>query len=159
MPLKTTTFSGPFTSPPENPVLAFYFSYGLAFSDPASRNITPPTAYYSSTSVLTNIDNTTTTGAQAIWDYYIDLYKPFKKVEHNVVSMTVVTDDESGNSTLFGEFVTGLARKDGKGAVKLPQAFVYEIRKAEKGKGWGGLQIWAIRCYFDRGVLKKAAGL
>jgi len=78
------------------------------------------------------------------------------------VSMTIVSDDESGNSTLFGEFVTGLARADGNGPkveVKLPQAFVYEIRKAEEGKGWGGLQIWDIRCYFDRGILREAAGV
>jgi hypothetical protein len=73
--------------------------------------------------------------------------------------MTVVTNDESGDSTLFGEFVTGLTRKDSKGAAKLPQAFVNEIKEAEEGKGWGGLQIWSIRCYFDRGILKEAAGL
>jgi hypothetical protein len=74
------------------------------------------------------------------------------------VSM-IVSDDESGNSTLFGEFATSLVRTDGKGAkeeVKLPQAFVYEIREAEEGKGWGGLQIWEIRCYFDRGILREA---
>ena len=156
MPLKTTTYSGPLTSQPENPVLAFYLTYALAFKK--SRSTAIPTDFYASTSVLTNIDNTTITGAQAIWDYYIQLYKPFE-VDHEIVSMTVVTDEDSGDNTLIGEFVTGLARNDRKETVKLPQAFVYEIRKAEEGKGSGGLQIWAIRCYFDRGLLKEAAGL
>ena len=159
MPLTTTTFRGSIPSQLENPILAFYSSYGRAFSAPSSRDTTPPTDFYASTSVLRNIDNSTISGAQAIWDYHIELYKPFEKVEHEFVSMTIVSDDESGNSTLFGEFVTGLVRSDGKEevTVKLPQAFVYEIREAEEGKGRGGLQIWEIRCYFDRGILKEAA--
>ena len=162
MPLTTTTIRGPVTSPPDNPIAAFYLSYGRAFSAPSSRTTTLPTDFYASTSILKNVDNSTISGAQAIWDYYIELYKPFGKVEHEIVSMMIVSDDESGNSTLFGEFVTGLVRADGKGAkgeVKLPQAFVYEIREAEEGKGWGGLQIWEIRCYFDRGILRDAAGV
>lgn len=162
MPLTTTTIRGPVTSPPDNPIAAFYLSYGRAFSDPSLRNITPPTDFYASTSILKNIDNSTISGAQAIWDYYIELYKPFEKVEHETVSMTIVSDDESGNSTLYTEFVTGLVKADGKGVkeeVKLPQAFVYEIREAEEEKGWGGLQIWEIRCYFDRGILKEAGGV
>ena len=64
--------------------------------------------------------------------------------------MTVVTDDESRNNTLFGDFVTTLARKDVNGTAELPQAFFYEIRNAKDGKCWGGLQIWATRCYFER---------
>jgi hypothetical protein len=161
MPVTTTTIRGPVTAPPDNPIAAFYLSYGRAFSEPFSRTTTLPTDFYASTSILKNIDNGTISGAQAIWDYYIELYKPFEKVEHEIVGMTIVSDEESGNSTLFGEFVTGLVRADGKGAkeeVKLPQAFVYEIRQAEEGKGWGGLQIWEIRCYFDRGVLREAGG-
>ena len=161
MPLTTTIIRGPITSPPDNPIAAFYLSYGRAFSAPSSRTTTLPTNFYASTSILKNIDNSTISGAQAIWDYYIELYKSFEKVEHEIVSMTIVSDDESGKSTLFGEFVTGLVRADGKGAkeVKLPQAFVYEIREAEDGKGRGGLQIWEIRCYFDRGILREAGGV
>ena len=156
MPLQTTVYNGQSTAQPENPILSFYRTYALEFKD--SRSTAKPSDFYAPNSVLTNIDNTTITGAQAIWDYYIQLYGPFQ-VEHEVVSITVVTDTESGNNTLNGEFLTILARRDGKGTVKIPQAFVYEIREAEVGQGVGGLQIWAVRCYYDRSLLKEAAGL
>jgi hypothetical protein len=57
------------------------------------------------------------------------------------------------------EVTTLLTPKGGAGVVPLPQAFVYEIDEAEQGHGTDGLQIWNLRCYFDKGILQKAAGI
>lgn len=71
----------------------------------------------------------------------------------------MVTNDQTGKHTLFIEVETGLHLKGGEGTVPLPQGFVYEIAEAESGQGTDGLQIWKLRCYFDKGLLRKAADM
>ncbi|RHZ45037.1 uncharacterized protein CDV56_102926 [Aspergillus thermomutatus] len=159
MTIRTTIHRGPLNPSAiiSNPILEFYAKYAKDFR--FAKSSTPPTAYYSTASKLINTDATIIFGAQAIWDYYIALYGQFERCEYEVISLTVIHDDETGKHTLTGEFLNTLHLKDNKGTVTLPQTFIYEIANAEEGCGTDGLQIWEVRCYFDRGILHGAATL
>ncbi|KAE8381700.1 hypothetical protein BDV26DRAFT_254887 [Aspergillus bertholletiae] len=138
-----------------SPVLSWYARYVVDFA--TAKTTTPPTKYYASTATLVNPDQSTISGADAIWDYYIHLYGQFEKCAHEVISMTALSNDETGTHTLLVETINHLHLRDNKGVVPLPQAFAYEISEAEEGAGTAGLQIWELRCYFERGLLQRVA--
>lgn len=73
----------------------------------------------------------------------------------NIVSGTA----GPGTHTLNIEYVRGLHSPDGKTITKVPQVFVYEMGPAEEGEGEGtdGLQILGVRCYYDIGLMERAA--
>lgn len=129
--------------------------YAVDFS--IAKTTTPPTKYYASSATLVNTDRSIIHGAKEIWDYYIDLYGQFERCAHDVISIVVLSDETSGKHTVIIETTNNLHLKGGRGIVPLPQAFVYEIGKSEEGCGTDGLQIWQLNCYFDRGLLDKAA--
>ncbi|KGO52878.1 hypothetical protein PEX1_022740 [Penicillium expansum] len=138
-----------------NPILSWYAKYAVDFS--IAKTTTPPTKYYASTATLVNTDASTISGAKEIWDYYIGIYGQFERCEHDLISITVLSDETTGKHTLIVETTNNLHLKGGKGIVPLAQAFVYEIAKSEGGCGTDGLQIWHLNCYFDRGLLERAA--
>lgn len=138
-----------------NRALSFYAQYAVDFT--SAKTTTPPTKYYASTATLVNTDQSTIHGAEAIWEYYIRLYEPFKCCVHDVISMTLLSDEGTDVHTLIVETTNNLHLKNGEEPVLLPQSFVYEIAKSEGGSGMHGLQINQVRCYFDRGLLQKAA--
>lgn len=151
-PLKLGNLPGTITA---NRVLSFYAQYAVDFN--SAKTTTSPTKYYSSTAILVNTDQSTIHGAEAIWEYYIRLYGPFECCAHDIISMTLVSDEGTDVHTLTVETTNNLHLKNGKEPVSLPQAFAYEIAKSEGGSGMYGLQINQVRCYFDRGLLEKAA--
>ncbi|PYI12607.1 hypothetical protein BO78DRAFT_435073 [Aspergillus sclerotiicarbonarius CBS 121057] len=176
MPSTTTTLHGPFNPPSTimtklktspHPILTWYHKYVTDFT--TSKTTTPATKYYASTATLTNPDNSIISGAQQIWDYYIEMYGRFERCGYEVISVMAVTDTDTDEGkreekhTLIVECTTSLYLKGGGAGrkVSLPQAFVYEIGNAEEGEGKGedGLQIWRLRVYFDKGLLMKAAGM
>lgn len=138
-----------------NRVLSFYAQYAVDFT--TAKTTTSPTKYYASTAILVNTDQSIIHGAEAIWGYYIHLYEPFKCCVHDVISMTLLSDEGTDVHTLIVETINNLHLKNGKEPVSLPQSFVYEIAKSQRGTGMYGLQINQVRCYFDRGLLQKAA--
>lgn len=161
MSVTTTVVKGPLNlaNPPSvfstNPVLSWYMKYAVDFS--IAKTTTPPTKYYASSATLVNTDRSIIHGAKEIWDYYIDLYGQFERCAHDVISIVILSDETSGKHTVIIETTNNLHLKGGRGIVPLPQAFVYEIGKSEEGCGTDGLQIWQLNCYFDRGLLDKAA--
>ncbi|CAI7670252.1 unnamed protein product [Penicillium discolor] len=161
MSITTTVVKGPLNLgnlPSEfstNPILSWYAKYAVDFS--IAKTTTPPTQYYASNATLVNVDQSSICGAREIWDYYIDIYGQFERCVHDLISIIVLSDEESGKHTVIVETTNNLHLKDGKGIVPVPQAFVYDIAKSEEGCGTDGLQIWKLKCYFDKGLLEKAA--
>ncbi|KAJ5154503.1 uncharacterized protein N7500_009942 [Penicillium coprophilum] len=163
MSVTTTVVKGPLNlaNPPSqittNPILSWYMKYAVDFS--IAKTTTPPTRYYASTATLVNTDRSIISGAKDIWDYYITLYGQFERCVHDLISIFVLSDETSGKHTMIVETTNNLHLKDGKGIVPLPQAFVYEIAKSEDGSGTDDLQIWEVKCYFDKGLLERAASI
>ncbi|KAH8695411.1 hypothetical protein BGW36DRAFT_361108 [Talaromyces proteolyticus] len=157
--ITATVLQGPFShsASSSNPILSWYAKYAADFAH--NKGTTPPTNYYASTATLVHTDNSTISGAQQIWDYYISLYGQFEKCSYELISAIVLNDDQSGKHTLLVQVKNLLHLEGDRGTVTVPQAFTYEIAKAEDGSGTDGLQIWQIRCYFDRGFLQKAASV
>ncbi|KXG46027.1 uncharacterized protein PGRI_048830 [Penicillium griseofulvum] len=160
MNITTTVVRGPLNlaNPPPivstNPILSWYTKYAVDFS--IAKTTTSPTKYYASNATLVNTDQSIIYGAKEIWDYYIDLYGQFERCAHNLISISVLSDETSGKHTVIVETTNKLHLKHGKGVVPLPQAFVYEIAKSEEA-GTDGLKIWQVKCYFDKGLLERAA--
>ncbi|KAJ5159588.1 uncharacterized protein N7482_006592 [Penicillium canariense] len=157
MPHTAISFSGPLTPAilSSHPVITWYAKYAAEFV--VNKHTTAPTKYYAREAKLVNTDNSTIHGAREIWDYYIALYGQFERCSHEMVSVTLLTDEQTGKHTLHIECITSLHLKGSQEVVPLPQSFVYEISEAEAGYGCDGLQIWEIRCYYDRGLLQRAA--
>ncbi|KAJ6076892.1 hypothetical protein N7499_008873 [Penicillium canescens] len=159
MPITATVLRGPLgpSTISSHPILSWYAKYAVDFD--TAKVTTSPLNYYASTATLVNPDNSAISGAQQIWDYYIALYGQFERCGHEVISVTVLSNDQTEKHTLIVEVTTLLTPNGGTETVPLPQAFVYEIAEAEQGHGTDGLQIWSLRCYFDKGVLQNAAGV
>ncbi|KAJ5970720.1 uncharacterized protein N7479_000638 [Penicillium vulpinum] len=161
MSVTTTVVKGPLNlvNPPSivttNPILSWYAKYAVDYS--IAKTTTPPTKYYASNATLVNTDRSIISGAAEIWDYYIELYGQFERCAHDLISISVLSDETSGKHTMIVQTTNNLHLKDGKGIVPLPQAFVYEIAEAEEGAGMDDLQIWEVKCYFDKGLLERAA--
>ncbi|KAJ5372539.1 hypothetical protein N7517_004545 [Penicillium concentricum] len=163
MSVTTTVVKGPLNlanPPPQisaNRILSWYTKYAVDYS--IAKTTTSPTQYYASNATLVNTDRSIISGAREIWDYYIDLYGQFERCAHDLISISVLSDETAGKHTMIVETTNNLHLKDGKGIVPLPQAFVYEIAKSEEGSGTDGLQIWEVKCYFDKGLLERAANI
>jgi hypothetical protein len=159
MAITATVLRGPLgpSTISSHPILSWYAKYAIDFN--TAKTTTSPRKYYASTATLVHPDNSSISGAQQIWDYYISLYGQFERCNHEVISVTVLSNGQTEKHTIIVEVTTLLTPKGGTGVVSLPQAFVYEIAEAEQGHGTGGLQIWNLRCYFDKGILQKATGI
>lgn len=137
-------------------IVDWFAKYANAFTN--AEVSASPQDYYASSATLVNPDKSTVSGAQQIWDYCISLYRPAEKCTREVISMILLTENQSGRLVLHVEVTTQLHSKKDLCPVQIPQAFVYEIAEAESGCGTDGLQIWGIRCYFDKGLLENHTG-
>lgn len=141
--------------PSRHPVLGFYAKYGVAFQDLAH---TSPTAYYSSDAYINLPNGTSFSGRDRVWAFYENLYGTFKSNTLEAFYMlNIMSGPEPGSYFLTIEYLRGLHSYDGSTVTKVPQVFVYEIGPAQEGEGTDGLQIRGVRCYYDMGLLAKAA--
>lgn len=161
MPLKALAIPLPIT--PEviqsHPALQFYAIYGRKFPTTDSQWQTQDFEEFYSADCKTILpNNKVLSTGQTGWDFFRRLYSTFPKVERELRSGIVVSDEEvEGKYEIHVEFITKLFTAE-KGVVELPQSFVYVLGKADEGKGTLGLQIRELRNYYDLRTLEEALG-
>ncbi|KAE8423101.1 hypothetical protein BDV36DRAFT_290577 [Aspergillus pseudocaelatus] len=138
-----------------HPALTWYATYVIDLT--TAFTTTSPSKYYCSYATLINADQSTIKGPDTICNHYMHVYGQFEKCVHDHIRTFALSNDEFGTHMLVVEMINNLHLKDGKGVVPLPQAFTYELSPAQEGAGTYGLQICKERCYFDMGLLQRAA--
>jgi hypothetical protein len=120
MPVNATVLRGPFSSPAisSHPVLSWYAKYTTDFR--IGKTTTPPTKYYASTATIVHPDNSSISGAQQIGDYYISLYGQFERCSYDLISVTVLSNNQTEEHTLIVEVTTLLHLKGDTLTVPLP---------------------------------------
>lgn len=142
------------------PVSSHFILYWLtkyAEDIAASDNITSPERYYASSATLVNPGKSTIHVAQQIWNDSVSLYSNFESCDRTIISTVLLSDDLAKKYTLNIEVMTVLRRSGDPSPVSLPQAFAYDIARAENNQGTNGVQIWSVKCYFDKSLLCKLA--
>lgn len=79
----------------------------------------------------------------------------FPKVDRDIVSMIVVSDEGKERYDIHTELVTKFPTKNG--MLEVPQAFTYVIGKSESDdRGILGMQFVELRNYYDLRTMEKA---
>ena len=137
--------------------LQFYSAYGQKFPKTEEQWQTQDfEEFYSADCKTILVDHSVLSGGAASWQYFRKLYLKYPKVERDILSIIVVSDDAAETHKIHAEFLTKL--HTAKGVVELPQSFVYTLGKADEGKGTLGLQFRELRNYYDLRTLEEALG-
>ncbi len=136
-----------------HPVMRWYAKYSVAFRD--SFDAIDPQAFYNARCKMHLPDRSITEGTATLWPFFKSIYGPFEKVTREMLTLTLVSNDEKETHNLHIELITTLHPGKGRPPVPLAQAFCYVIGKADEGKGTDGFQFHGLRCYYDRSLLQK----
>jgi hypothetical protein len=138
-----------------HPILNFYTKYLEAFKDLFG---TDPSRFYSANSLFRFPNGTELRGNTKIWAYYQQVYgNAFKQSPTIPITINITSGESDGVKTLVLECTRFLLGPDDEKVAELPQAFVYQIGPADEGAGTDGWQIHEIRCYYELGLIVKAA--
>ena len=162
MPTSTIALTAPIdlASLPDHPAINFYKKYGAAFQ--TNLEGTQPTRFYDSdvinylTTCSPGGERDAIHGAQNCWNAFLKLYATFERNSYEILTFTVVSDEERGTHVIHMEAITSLHLKHGKGFVRVPQMFVYTIGKAKDGEGTDGLAFKEVRNYYNPDDIEKA---
>ncbi|KAK3669887.1 hypothetical protein LTR78_010268 [Recurvomyces mirabilis] len=159
MVISTLYFSAPTSAEAwatDHPAMKFYSKYVQDFGK--RFDTTQPDRYYADDCRVTMPDNSIidmSQGSRGLWQFFgRELYGMFPKVERDLLSLIIVTDDQKGTHDIHMQTITSL--HTGKGKVDVPQSFTYTLGEADEGKGTNGLQFRALRCFYDRSLIAKA---
>ena len=140
----------------DQPAMKFYSKYANDFGK--NFNTTEADRYYADDCKVTMPDNSVidmNQGSRGLWQFFgRGLYGMFPRVERNILSLIVVSDDQKGTHDIYMQTITSL--HTGEETVDVPQSFTYTLGKADVGKGTDGLQFRALRCFYDRSLIESA---
>lgn len=146
-PIDTASVSG-------HPAFDFYTKYATRLRG-GFHQIDPEEFYHPECAIILP-DRSIITGAKALWKLMGEMYRPFAKVEREVLTLTAMTDEMTDTHRIHYDGITTLyPTSDGPG-VPVAQAFVYVLGKAAEGGGTDGLQVIELRNYYDRSLIDNA---